>query len=256
MSRAAWEAYLWPDPHELVLRNKPGVKEQDQLDRLERHFVARRSAEIIMGKAPVARTFDGDHVRAIHRHLFQDLYEWAGEHRRVNMAKGGKQFVGHLWIPEGLAAVAEHVRGQDWEVLDRDGMVRELAVAGTRLNATHPFREGNGRTTRLFLMHIAEQTGHELDFSRVNTVSWNLHSAASVPRYGEGDRDLKPEQLAVVIDQCLVHTREAERADGRTAAERALAGLSPAKYIPPPTCPTAASLQPAGGPVRSRGAGR
>jgi fido (protein-threonine AMPylation protein) len=70
-----------------VLRNRLGMSDARRFDRIERRLVADRIAE----GAPIG-TFDLTHLRAIHRHLFQDVYDWAGELRTVEINKGGRQF--------------------------------------------------------------------------------------------------------------------------------------------------------------------
>lgn len=80
---SAHDPYLYPGAG--VLRNRLGLTDPDQLDRVERRLVTQR---IIEG-APTG-DFDVAHLRAIHRHLFQDVYAWAGELRTVEIAKGGQ----------------------------------------------------------------------------------------------------------------------------------------------------------------------
>lgn len=78
--------YGYP-PDYLVLQNKAGLKDADRLDRFERRAVIQRIREGVP-----EGDFDLAHLRAIHRHLFQDVYDWAGELRTVEIAKGGHQF--------------------------------------------------------------------------------------------------------------------------------------------------------------------
>ena len=88
--------YLYPGAS--VLRNRLGLTDPDQLDKVERRLVAQRIAE----GAPRGG-FDLAHLRAIHRHLFQDIYAWAGELRTVEIAKGGHQFQFRQFIETGMA---------------------------------------------------------------------------------------------------------------------------------------------------------
>jgi cell filamentation protein len=88
-------------PGTKVLRNRLGIIEARKLDRLERRMVGDRIAE----GAPVG-SFDLSHLRAIHRHLFQDIYDWAGELRTVEISKGGSQFQFRQYIPTGMADVS------------------------------------------------------------------------------------------------------------------------------------------------------
>jgi cell filamentation protein len=121
-----------------VLRNRLGITDARKLDRTERRLVGDRIAEGVPDGS-----FDLAHLRAIHRHLFQDVYDWAGELRTVEISKGGSQFQFRQYIPTGMADV--HRR------LGRAGFLkhrspREFArEAGTimgDINYIHPFRKG------------------------------------------------------------------------------------------------------------------
>ncbi len=89
--RARWDAYLW-EPGGWVLRNKWGIRDQLTLDLAEHGETKRREREIARGKGEIPRTYDGAHLRAIHAHLFGNVYEWAGEYRTVGTEKGKSAF--------------------------------------------------------------------------------------------------------------------------------------------------------------------
>ncbi len=88
------DPYVYPGTH--VLRNRLGITDARKLDRIERRLVGDRIAEGV----PLG-SFDLAHLRAIHRHLFQDVYDWAGELRTVEIFKGGNQFQFRQYIPTG-----------------------------------------------------------------------------------------------------------------------------------------------------------
>ena len=96
------DPYTYPDS--AVLRNKLGFVDAAQLDRMELRLVTQRATDGI----PIGR-FDLDHLRAIHRHLFQDVYEWAGETRTVEIAKGGRQFQFRQYIETGMQDIRRRV---------------------------------------------------------------------------------------------------------------------------------------------------
>lgn len=137
------DPYVWPGT--VVLRNRLGIRDAEKLDRVEREIVAMRRRE----GAPPGR-FDLKHLRAIHRHLFQDVYDWAGELRTVEISKGGSQFQFVRFMEVGMADVhrrlveAEFLRG-----LEPDAFARAAAEIIGDINYVHPFREGNGRTQLL-----------------------------------------------------------------------------------------------------------
>src|SRR5690606_11403670 len=147
-------------------------------------FRSERQRELLAGEVAIARTYDADHVRAIHRHLFQDVYEWAGQYRTVNMAKGvGRGFadVATGEIDRYLADVQRLVRGTEWSRLEREEFGERAATVFAYLNQAHPFREGNGRTAKVFMEHVAQQSRFTLHYERVPPEIWNLASMLSRP---------------------------------------------------------------------------
>jgi cell filamentation protein len=124
--------------------------------------------------------FDLAHLGAIHRHLFQDVHDWAGEVRTVEISKGGSQFMFRRFIPTGMADVhARLVRARFLRGLDRDGFAREAGRVVGDVNHMHPFRQGNGRTLALWLKQLAEGAGHPLDLTRIGREAWIAGSVAA-----------------------------------------------------------------------------
>jgi len=169
----------WDDPYlypgSTVLINKLGITDAARLDYVEREYVALRAAQGVPNGG-----FDLAHLRAIHRHLFQDVYEWAGELRTVEISKGGHQFQFRQFIETGMGDI--HRRLVKANFL-RDLSPGEFAEAAGEifgdLNYVHPFREGNGRTQLLFLEQLAEQAGHPLDLARLDPARWLEASRAA-----------------------------------------------------------------------------
>lgn len=162
-------------PHSTVLRNKFGIMDAAEFDQAERRLVAQRAAEGI----PTG-SFDLHHLKAIHRHLFQDVYEWAGEIRSVELNKGGQQFQFRRFIETGMADV--HKRLSDakfFRGLDRADFACEAARIMGDVNYVHPFREGNGRAQLFYLEQLAEQAGHALDLARLDPARWMEASRSS-----------------------------------------------------------------------------
>lgn len=143
-----------------------------------------RSHELRTGAHAVDRTFDSAHLKAIHAHLFSDLYDWAGHYRTVNISKTASDrrtnhFGDHASMDTYLRQVRIAVDATSWTRLPDDRLAHHLADVHTRLNFAHPFREGNGRATRFFMHHLAEHSGSELDFGRIPRDTWNSASAAT-----------------------------------------------------------------------------
>ena len=182
---SAWDEYFHPGTD--VLRNKPGFTDPALLERFERAMAALRQQQIHAGTLPIERTYDAAHLTAIHQALFQDLYDWAGHYRTVNLskrdmiAKQAKNFVHHEDITAVLDTALTAVRGHPWATLPPGRFAADLATASTYLNYAHPFREGNGRAQKLLLAHIAEQTPYILDYDRVSNVQWVRAHTVALP---------------------------------------------------------------------------
>jgi cell filamentation protein len=116
----------------------------------------------------------------IHRHLFQDVYDWAGELRTVEIAKDGHQFQFRQFIETGMADV--HRRLEKTEFLQNLSPNAFAEAAGPiigDINYVHPFREGNGRTQLQYLEQLADQAGHPVDLARIEPERWLAASRAS-----------------------------------------------------------------------------
>ncbi len=187
------DPYLYPGTN--VLRNLRGLTDPGLLARFEARRTHLRLAELI--DAPIAGSFDLAHLKAIHRYIFQDVYEWAGSFRTVNISKGG-----HLF---GLAAFLESALRQTVEDLAAENQLADLdaaAFAGRaayflgELNAAHPFREGNGRTQREFIRELGLNAGHYIDW-RATTIE--EMTTASRLSHVSGDASL----FAILLSICM-----------------------------------------------------
>lgn len=159
--------YCYP-PDFRVLRNKLNLKSAKELDYFEREFVtARAMQDLPQGD------FDLAHLRAIHRHLFQDVYDWAGEIRVVEISKGGSQFQARRFIEQGMGDVHRRIKTHNYlRNLPADQFADLAGEIMGDVNYVHPFREGNGRTQLFYLDQLAAQAGHALDLDRVRQLSW------------------------------------------------------------------------------------
>jgi cell filamentation protein len=96
--------------------------------------------------------FDLAHLRTMHRHLFQDVYDWVGELRSVEISKDGHQFQFRRFIETGMADVHGRLIRLDFlSGLDAGEFARQAGQIIADVNYVHPFREGNGRTQLLYL---------------------------------------------------------------------------------------------------------
>ena len=188
--------YTYPGSE--TLKNVLGITDNDQLERIEAAFVAARRAEIAAGRGPTGQ-FDAAHIKAIHRHLFQDVYEWAGHTRdeRVSLSDGtiateaimkkagGQPFLIGPAIPAALDGVAQKLRDANYlRSLPREQFAERAADVMGELNAVHAFREGNGRTQRTFMRELSKAAGHDLDFT---VVPKERMTQASIAASEQGD---------------------------------------------------------------------
>lgn len=157
------------DPVTGLLRNNVGATTRDVLDAREAELTA--FAGIELAAHPVKVTGDLRQLQAIHKRLFQDVYPWAGELRTVDMRKGtdpAAEFflpVSRLQSGAGFA-FAELADDNRLRGLNRESFVDRLAHHYDQVNYLHPFREGNGRTQRVFWTQVAADAGYELDWRK------------------------------------------------------------------------------------------
>lgn len=154
------------DPGSLVLRNKLGLTDRAVLAEVEEKFARLRSQEL--AAQGVTGNFDLDHFASVHGFLFQDIYSWAGHCRTVNIFKGGTTFEKASRIPNALTGIHQSLAAERYlQGLSRVEFARRLAFYYRLWNAVHPFREGNGRTTRMVMGQLAAQAGWILDITRI-----------------------------------------------------------------------------------------
>jgi len=161
MYAAIDDPYCYTDS--TVLKNIPRIQDQAALDEFETAIVAQRSDE------PLPRgRFSQHHYCAVHRHLFQDVYHWAGRFRTVRISKGGSTFCYPENIPAQIRKLFQELRQpRALQGLTRSEFLRSAAHFLGELNAIHPFREGNGRSQLAFVALIAAEAGHPLDLEKL-----------------------------------------------------------------------------------------
>ncbi len=176
-------------PETGVLWNRLGLQRQAELDAAEADLVAIRRAEL--ERQWPKPTGDLAELRAIHRFLFQDVYDWAGELRTVDIAKNvedAEHFLAVSMIGRASGFIAEELAADDHlKGLGRGAFIARLAHHYDQLNYIHPFREGNGRAQRAFWDRIARDAGWRLVWL---DVAGGVNDAAS--RVAAERRDLEP----------------------------------------------------------------
>lgn len=189
--------YCYP-PGFRVLRNRFDLRNQTDLDAVEREFVTQRLREPI----PLG-DFDLAHLKSIHHHLFQDVYDWAGKVRTVEISKGQDTFQFRRFIETGMQDVHSRVLARDYlKNLSPKEFAREAADILGDVNYVHPFREGNGRTQLQYLKQLSDKAGHQINLTRLNRDRWTSASRdAHAGNY---------HTMADCIEMSLVRTRNPE----------------------------------------------
>ena len=164
MYQAERDPYCYPDSE--VLKNKPGLKTPETLEAFETAMTFARAEESL----PRGR-FSARHYRAVHHHLFQDVYEWAGKFRSVRLSKGVSSFCYPENIDREMTTLFAWLK-QETCLRHRSpaDFAADAAHFLSELNAIHPFREGNGRTQLTFLALLADRADHPLDLDRLDPV--------------------------------------------------------------------------------------
>ncbi|WP_312406570.1 Fic family protein [Rhizobium sp.] len=190
-------SYTYPniseDPDKTdVLRNKQDIRSTADLRAFEYRATAFRIAEILEGDGPVGR-FDTAHLKAIHGHIFQDVYEWAGHTRNESpvvdghpvepiggLSKGQTAFLHGSRIEMGLHEALKPI--SDANILrgaSKEEFMTRAAQALGELNYVHPFREGNGRTQETFVTMLGARYGHDIDLTVISKTRMIEASIAS-----------------------------------------------------------------------------
>lgn len=154
-------------PGTTVLRNKLGITDGVTLLEAETSIVSLRMGALKI--CPIRGNFDADHLRAIHWELFSPIYGWAGSYRTVDIAIV-YPFCHHEFIESSLQSLFSKLHEEDClsSICDKDEFAERLAYYLGELNIIHPFREGNGRTQRLFFEYLANKAGWSLSFGNVS----------------------------------------------------------------------------------------
>ena len=164
------------------LINKFNIKNEEQLAKIEASITLAKNAEL--EKNPLKGDFDFEHYKQIHRFLFEDLYDWAGKIRTVNISKKGTNFIDAENIE--LVADACFKRLKDFNFFQNltfDDFVDNIVDFYCSTNILHPFREGNGRTQRIFIAQLIRFCGYDINFSDIDTdelMVATIHSANGI----------------------------------------------------------------------------
>ena len=149
------------------LINKFGIKDDEQLSVIEGQITFAKGSKL--ERDPIKGSFDFEHYKAIHKYLFDDIYEWAGEIRSVDISKKGTNFAKTNEIEQLATACFERLKSANYfKGQSFDEYINSIVDFYCVTNMIHPFREGNGRTQRIFISQLIRFAGYDVDFSTVD----------------------------------------------------------------------------------------
>ena len=186
--------YCYPKSN--ILINKLDVRNLDILHEAERDYSSVRQAELL--KQGVSGDFSFEHLCTIHKQLFQDIYSWAGTPRTVDISKG-TTFCRVQFIKEQFEEMYRQLKKENFllDINDKKELSLRLAFYLGELNMIHPFREGNGRTQRIYIEQLCMYNGHfEIDFTEITKDEMIAASVASA--------NLNNGLLEALLFKCLI----------------------------------------------------
>lgn len=184
------DSYCYPDS--AVLRNKLDIRDDLTLSEAEYQLSAIAADSIDFSAPPYNLVY----LQNIHRTLFSDLYEWAGELRTVGISKQTTRFCQPEYMQKEADKIFKGMAVANWfENMSRAQLVVAVAEAYSDLNMVHPFREGNGRTQRILFEHLIMNTGFEISWWGIENDQWIYANIAAC------NCDSKPMQQ--VFEKCI-----------------------------------------------------
>ena len=167
------------------LINKLDIKDEKQLEIVEAHITLAKIS--MLEQNPLHGNFDFNHYKAIHKFIFEDLYDWAGTIRTVNISKKRTRFVKAEEIENIAKACFKHLEKKNYfKDLDIENFIENISDFYCITNNLHPFREGNGRAQRVFLSQLSLNAGYEMNFSNIDADALmiaTIHAANGVDTY-------------------------------------------------------------------------
>ena len=237
---SAEDPFVYPGSN--VLQNKLNIRDLERLQYYEGALAGNRVSEL--AENPVKGAHDLRHLRAIHRHIFQDIYPWAGETREkldlsIGKARPDGSPVSYPTGPMAVAYAQKTLAGVKIEALrtqSADELAKTLAHLYGELDYSHVFREGNSRTLRVFMSSLAREAGHKLSWEHLRNRQEELYRARDAAAFSMPRPEL-PDPLAPLAGMIREGLDAPVRAPSKTIAAgidaiRAYAGDGGAKDAP------------------------
>ena len=161
------DPYRYPDSG--VLRNRLNIHDESLLEEAERELSEIAACTLRLSPPP----YDLSFFQLIHKTLFSDLYDWAGELRTVNIQKDDTLFCTAERIVPEAEKIFRAMEKASWLTgASKANLVIKVAEAYGDLNVIHPFRDGNGRAQRILFEHIIINAGFSVDWWLVDIADW------------------------------------------------------------------------------------
>ena len=149
------------------LVNKLGIRDEKKLAEIEAQITFAKA--VMLEETPIDDDFGFEHIKKIHAFLLCDLYEWAGQVRTVDISKKRTKFLDAASIESIGTKCFAKVKEGYFENLPFDEFVKRIAEFYNDVNYIHPFREGNGRTQRIYFTQLIRHYGYDINFADVDT---------------------------------------------------------------------------------------
>ncbi|KXU01369.1 cell filamentation protein [Streptococcus constellatus] len=191
MVKHQYEGYEYIDPNHqytypnsTVLINKQHITNSEEAYRNEHLLVTRRLTDLRLKAIEVNSISD---ILDIHNYLFQDVYTWAGQYRKVNISKSGNPFMPIQSFDTAETYINHLIYTYHQTANSKDKIIEQLAKILDNLNYFHPFREGNGRTQREVIRSLALSKGYSAQIRvEQDDEVYNLYMDGTV--YGNIDK--------------------------------------------------------------------
>ena len=180
------------------LINKLGICDEKILAETEAAYTLAKASYLELH--PLSGQYDFAHYCAIHKFLFGDLYEWAGEVRTVDLSKKGTSFAAAAEIKQCANACFARAAEINYAALSRGELVEEIADFYSTLNMIHPFREGNGRAQRVYFAQWIRHIGFDIDFGEIDP---DIFMIATI-HAAQGMKD----DLIALFDKALIEPQQ------------------------------------------------
>ena len=149
------------------LVNKLGIRDEKRLSEVEAQITFAKA--VMLEETPIDDDFGFEHFKKIHEFLLCDLYEWAGQVRTIDISKKRTKFLDAASIESIGTRCFAKVKDGYFENLSFDEFVKRIAEFYNDVNYIHPFREGNGRTQRIYFAQLIRHYGYDINFADVDT---------------------------------------------------------------------------------------